>query len=62
MTDVAHGAQPSPWKTFKGAAWLGWQIVRKYMEENPKVTLAQLMAEKNAQKILTESKYKPKKS
>src|SRR5688572_5526390 len=43
-------------------AWLGWQIVRKYMEENPNVTLAQLMAEKNAQKILTESKYKPKKS
>lgn len=42
-------------------AWVGWQIVRKYMEENPEVTLAQLMAEPNAQKILTQSKYKPKK-
>ena len=42
-------------------AWVGWQIVRKYMEEHPDVTLAQLMAEPNAQKILTQSKYKPKK-
>jgi gliding motility-associated lipoprotein GldB len=42
-------------------AWVGWQVVRKYMEEHPEVTLAQLMAEPNAQKILTQSKYKPKK-
>lgn len=42
-------------------AWVGWQIVRKYMEEHPEVTLPQLMAEPNAQKILTQSKYKPKK-
>ncbi|KAA9325407.1 gliding motility lipoprotein GldB [Adhaeribacter soli] len=42
-------------------AWVGWQIVRKYMEEHPDVTLPQLMAETNAQKILTASKYKPKK-
>ncbi len=42
-------------------AWVGWQIVRKYMEEHPDVTLAQLMDEQNAQKILTQSKYKPKK-
>jgi gliding motility-associated lipoprotein GldB len=40
--------------------WTGWQIVRKYMDENPKVTLPQLMAENDAQKILTQSKYKPK--
>ena len=42
-------------------AWVGWQIVRKYMEEHPEVTLQQLMAETNAQKILNESRYKPKK-
>jgi gliding motility-associated lipoprotein GldB len=42
--------------------WVGWQIVRKYMEENPEITLPQLMAETNARKILNESKYKPKKS
>lgn len=40
--------------------WTGWQIVRKYMQENPDVTLQQLMAETDAQKILTKSKYKPK--
>ena len=42
-------------------AWVGWQIVRKYMEEHPQITLPQLMAETNVQKILNESKYKPKK-
>ncbi|PSR56028.1 gliding motility lipoprotein GldB [Adhaeribacter arboris] len=40
--------------------WVGWQIVRKYMEENPTVTLPQLMAEKDAQKIFNNSHYKPK--
>jgi len=40
--------------------WLGWQIVRKYMAENPGITLQQLMADSDAQKILTKSKYKPK--
>jgi len=44
----------------KLGVWTGWQIVRKYMEENPEVTLQQLMAETDAQKILTKSKYKPK--
>ncbi len=43
------------------AAWVGWQIVRKYMQEHPEVTLAQLMAEPDPQKIFTQSKYKPKK-
>ncbi len=41
-------------------AWLGWQIVKAYMKENPKTTLKQLVAIKDGQKILTASKYKPK--
>ncbi|MGV3541372.1 MAG: gliding motility lipoprotein GldB [Rufibacter sp.] len=41
--------------------WVGWQIVRKYMENNPDVTLQQLMEEKNSRKILEASKYKPQK-
>ncbi|RSK30263.1 gliding motility lipoprotein GldB [Hymenobacter metallilatus] len=41
-------------------AWVGWQIVRKYMTEHPNVTLKQLMAEKNAQRILNDSRYRPK--
>jgi gliding motility-associated lipoprotein GldB len=40
-------------------SWVGWRIVSKYMKQNPKVTLKQLMNEQNAQLILTESKYKP---
>lgn len=40
--------------------WTGWQIVRKYMQENKEVTLQHLMAEKDAQKILNLSMYKPK--
>lgn len=38
----------------------GWQIVRKYMETHPEVTLQQLMADNDGQKILNQSKYKPK--
>ena len=41
--------------------WVGLQIVRQYMENNPAITLEQLMNEPDAQKILTASKYKPKK-
>lgn len=44
----------------KLGVWIGWQIVRKYMAENPTVTLQQLMAETDAQKILTQAKYRPK--
>jgi len=40
--------------------WAGWQIVRKYMDSHPHVTLTQLMADNDAQKILSESKYHPK--
>jgi gliding motility-associated lipoprotein GldB len=40
--------------------WTGWQIVRAYTEKHPEVTLAKLMAERDAQKILNESKYRPK--
>ncbi len=39
--------------------YLGWQIVRAYMERNPKVTLKELMAETDYQKILKLSAYKP---
>ncbi len=40
--------------------WVGWQIVKKYMAENPEITLPQLMAEKDTQKIFNSSRYKPK--
>jgi len=41
------------------AMWLGRQIVKSYMEHNPEVSFDELMNEKDAQKILSKSKYKP---
>lgn len=41
--------------------WLGWQIVKKYAQEHPELSLQALMAEKDAQKIFRLSKYKPEK-
>jgi len=41
--------------------WLGWQIVRAYMNKNQEITLQELLLEEDAQKILTGSRYKPKK-
>lgn len=41
------------------AMYIGRQIVKSYMEHNESVTLEDLMNEKDAQKILSKSKYKP---
>ncbi|MES2678641.1 MAG: hypothetical protein V4635_02095 [Bacteroidota bacterium] len=41
------------------AMWIGWQIVKSYMKNNKDATLEQLMAETDAQKILSKSKYRP---
>ncbi len=40
--------------------WVGWQIVRAYMRENPETTLQQLMDNPDAQDILTRSGYRPR--
>jgi hypothetical protein len=44
----------------KLGVWTGWQIVKKYMDEHPLTTLQQILALKDAQKILKDSRYKPK--
>ncbi|MDO8999158.1 MAG: hypothetical protein Q7W45_05285 [Bacteroidota bacterium] len=41
------------------AMWVGLQIVRSYMKNNKGATLEQLMNEKDAQLILSKSKYRP---
>jgi hypothetical protein len=43
------------------AKWLGWRIVSKYMEENPRITLQDLMKNGNSGQILQESGYKGQK-
>ncbi len=39
--------------------FIGWQIVKNYMEKNEDVDLKKLMLEKDAQKILRLAKYRP---
>ena len=39
--------------------WLGWRIAESYMEHNKEVSLQDLMAEPDAQKILELSYYRP---
>ncbi len=39
--------------------YIGWMVIRKYMNEHPEVDLKTLMLNSNAQSILQESGYKP---
>ena len=39
--------------------WFGWQIVRKYMENHPEVTLVNLINNTDSQAIFNQSGYKP---
>ncbi len=41
--------------------WIGWQILKAYMENNRSLGLYELIKEKDMQKILKLSSYKPKK-
>ncbi len=62
--------QPGPFSKFLNevetespgriGAWMGWQICRKYLDENPDLTLEQFI-QQDTQLIFKESKYKPKK-
>ncbi len=40
--------------------WIGWQIVKKFMKNNPEISLNQLLDIDDGQYILQQSKYKPK--
>ncbi|WDF68257.1 gliding motility lipoprotein GldB [Sphingobacterium oryzagri] len=44
----------------KLGVYMGWQLVRKYMAENPEITLNQLLANTDAQAILEKSRFKGK--
>jgi len=39
--------------------WVGWQIIKKFAEKNPELSLQQIL-NTEARKILDEAKYKPK--
>lgn len=41
------------------ANWVGWQIIRAYMEKHPETTMQELIALEDAQGLLDASRYKP---
>ena len=41
------------------AGYVGYKIIYSYMETNPEVTFAAMMADKDFQRILSKAKYKP---
>ena len=43
----------------RAGAWIGWQIVRSYMERNPSVTLPELMRTNDYERLLEQSGYRP---
>ncbi len=43
----------------RASVWLGWQIVREYVSRHPGLSVAEIMSERDYQKILRESKYNP---
>ncbi len=58
--------QPAPFTSYfstespgRAAVWLGYEIVRAYMKQNPELSIPHLMAERNYQNILNGSRFKP---
>jgi hypothetical protein len=54
---TAFFSKESPGRT---AAWIGYRIISKYMNENSDVSLTDLMKNTDYQGLLRKSKYKPK--
>ncbi|MDQ3016787.1 MAG: hypothetical protein M3R25_08760 [Bacteroidota bacterium] len=40
-------------------SWLGWQIIKVYMAKHPEMSLKDLVGQKDTQKVMDESGYKP---
>lgn len=43
----------------RAGVWIGWQIIRKYMDNHPEITLSELMQNSDYQQILNDSEYFP---
>ena len=53
---TASVSQESPGRV---GIWIGWQIIKQYMDRHPNATLAELMTNNNYQQIMEQSGYKP---
>ena len=54
------GAALPPEAPGRAANWLGWQIVRSYMERYPETSVEELLLMDDAQALLQGSRYKPR--
>lgn len=61
FTDGPFTAQFGQQSPARIGEWLGWQIVRSYMNQNPDVSLDELIAGDDFQLIFQDSGYRPKK-
>ncbi len=59
MNDAPFTAPVSQESPGRLGTWIGWQIVKSYMEKNTQISLTDLMKDNNYQKMLEESGYKP---
>ncbi|MCB9266899.1 MAG: hypothetical protein H6558_17865 [Lewinellaceae bacterium] len=55
-----HSPGMPPEAPGRTANWVGWQIVKAYVKRHPDITLQELFALQDAQALLDESKYKPR--
>ena len=39
--------------------WLGWQIIKRYQNENPEVHILDLLSKQNGKELFQQAKYKP---
>ena len=59
INEAPHSPGMPPAAPGRTANYLGWQIVKAYMNRYPETTIDQLIALKDAQEILNKSKFKP---
>lgn len=59
MNDGPFTSEISQESPARLGTWIGWRIAESYMQHNEQVSLQQLMAEDDAQKILEMSYYRP---
>lgn len=55
-----HSPGMPPEAPGRTANWIGWQIIKAYMQQFPDTSPEQLIELRDAQDILTKSKYKPR--
>jgi hypothetical protein len=59
MNDAPFTATISQESPGRLGTWVGWQIIKSYMDENTDVSLQQLMKTTDYQLILNKSGYQP---